>query len=75
MQLSFQDLFPNVGVTPARAAAFGAAIGGMAALAGFSLLGDALADAIAPMPVTALVVIAEVAGAAIAWKTHRNGRV
>ena len=73
MQRSFQDLFPNVQLSPARLAVFGGFIGAMAALAGLRLLGEPLAAAIAPMPAYAAVLIATAAGAAIGWTKHRNG--
>jgi hypothetical protein len=72
MQRSFQDLFPNVQVTPARAAAFGAAIGGLAALMVLRVAGEAVADAAAPMPAYGLVIAAEVVGAAVAWAKARR---
>jgi hypothetical protein len=72
MQRSFQDLFPNLKVTPIRAAAFGAFVGAMAALAACRLLGDAFIGAIAPMPAYLAVLIAISAGAAISWAKTRN---
>ncbi len=72
MRQTLSNFLPDVRVTPDRAAAFGAAIGGLAAIALYSVLGDLVADLAAPMPAYAVVVIAEVAGAAIAWTKVRR---
>ena len=68
MKLSVPDQLPHFQVTPGRAAAFGAAVGGLSAMMALSLLYGVLGDILGAAPTYVIVVL----GAAVAWANARR---
>jgi ABC-type multidrug transport system permease subunit len=67
MTINLQILGRAIEIIPARAAAFGAVIGGLVALMTFNLLGVAFMTAWAPD--WAFMILAQAIGSAVAWAT------
>jgi hypothetical protein len=63
---------PGLQITPARVAALGAAVGGLAALAILNVAGEARVELAAVVPLWAFVVGAQAVGAAIGWAKGVN---